>query len=169
MADKIDMSLDDIIKKTKGNRKPGQGRRKSGPGGSGGPGKRRSFSAGGGNRRRSFGGGQPKRRSLETGNRRRSDGGPRRGGIAQESGPTKLIVSNLDFGVTDSDIKELFSEFGRLKSAAVHYDRSGRSLGTADVFYEKRGDAVKGIFFLFWICIIWKMPCCFIPFRLNAR
>lgn len=152
MGDKVDMSLDDIIKT---NRSAGRGR--GGRGGRGG-------SSRGGNRNASSG---PVRNQRQ-GNAGRAapyakgnpdgdwshdmyEGGPRKTNPRLGAAPTaaggssKLVVSNLDFGVSDADIKELFMEFGPLKHASVHYDRSGRSLGTADVVFERRLDAVKAM------------------------
>jgi len=183
MAELIDMSLDDIIKKSKGDRRryssggaagrPGAARgKRRGSTGSGGSralivarnGPRRSLDGGGPDRKKSpFGGKRRsldeafggKRRSLDEG-RRQVDGGPRRGGLATESGPGRLVVSNLDYAVSDSDIVELFSEFGLLRSSSVHYDKNGRSLGSADIVFKRKSDAVKGnIFWISSLYLIW--------------
>ncbi|KAH7553672.1 hypothetical protein ACOSP7_029521 [Xanthoceras sorbifolium] len=58
---------------------------------------------------------------------------------------TKLYISNLDYGVSNNDIKDLFSEVGDLKRYTIHFDRSGRSEGTAEIVYTRQADALAAV------------------------
>jgi hypothetical protein len=57
----------------------------------------------------------------------------------------KIIVHNLDPGVNDSDIHELFSNIGLLDEAFIVYDDSGRHTGSAEVTFTRMDDALSAI------------------------
>ncbi|CAK9299839.1 unnamed protein product [Gordionus sp. m RMFG-2023] len=157
MADKIDMSLDDIIK-SKRSMGRGRGRGRMQRGARGGVGNRRFVSQNNRRPRRNLpnssmnGKWQHDMFNATNVSPKRNISRPNNVLLAgansftsMSGGPGKLLISNLDFGVTDSDIQELFGEFGPLLSAAVHYDRTGRSLGTADVIFERKLDGLQAI------------------------
>ena len=62
-----------------------------------------------------------------------------------ENESTEILVSNLDYGVSQSDIADLFSEFGTLKRVQLHHDENGRSSGSAAVVFETRSSAIKAM------------------------
>uniref|UniRef100_U5ELI9 Putative rna and export factor binding protein 1 n=1 Tax=Corethrella appendiculata TaxID=1370023 RepID=U5ELI9_9DIPT len=150
MVDKIEMSLDEIIKSSKQQRgSGGAGRRRSGPPTRRQPTFRRNsnIKPGGGIKKGGGRGGITKkytRGDVNSAWKHDMFEGAKKNRLSA-LGPAKLLVSNLDYGVSESDINELFADFGPLKSASVHYDRSGRSLGTADVIFERKADAIKAM------------------------
>jgi len=161
---RVSLSLDDIIKKDKIGGKGGRsGSYKSGSGGrdrrsdrdrrnSGGRAGNRDFGNRGNNRGRV----QKRFQRNDNFNRRRSPSpelwehdkyrGPTPNGRPAEYGvrsTAKLLISNLDFGVVDQDLKELFGQFGPMTECRVLYERSGRSTGTAEVHFQRTADAKR--------------------------
>ena len=59
---------------------------------------------------------------------------------------TKLYVGNLSYSVTESNLSEMFSEHGTVKSAKVIMDReTGRSKGFAFVEMSSTDECQKAI------------------------
>ncbi|KAL0533759.1 hypothetical protein IC582_027803 [Cucumis melo] len=144
MAEPLDMSLDDIIKN---NKKSGSSNFRARGGASSGPGPSRRFRNRGLNRATPYS--TSKAPETAWSHDMFVDHGaaypshpPRASAI--ETG-TKLYVSNLDYGVSNEDIKELFSEVGDLKRYSINYDKSGRSKGTAEILFSRQADALAAI------------------------
>lgn len=132
MSELVDMSLDDIIKRNRsGNKKSTTN-----------------------NHKRAGGNQTNKPRLQRLRNLGARSGITRKSGTHQSAGRqqasprkelTRLHVSNLNFRVTNEDVRELFSEIGPLKKAALHYDKDGHSLGTAEVAFTTREAAIRAI------------------------
>ncbi|KAG4137895.1 hypothetical protein ERO13_D07G100600v2 [Gossypium hirsutum] len=143
MSSALEMSLDDLIKRS---RKSGSGNsRGRGRGSTAGPARRIP------NRRANRSAPYTAAKAPETmwQHDMYSDKGSALQGQAGRASAietgTKLYISNLDYGVSNDDIKELFSEVGDLKRYGIHYDRSGRSKGTAEVVFSRRTDAMAAV------------------------
>ncbi|EPS62990.1 hypothetical protein M569_11800 [Genlisea aurea] len=133
----LDMTLDDLIKTNKKSAPRGRGTR----GGAAGPARRQFNRAP--NRPAPYAApfAAPKAPDAVWGH----DLFPAVGRPSSIETGTKLYISNLDYGVSNEDIKELFAEVGDLKRFSVHYDRIGRSKGTAEVVFSRRPDALAAI------------------------
>ncbi|XP_044506547.1 THO complex subunit 4A-like [Mangifera indica] len=144
MSSALDMSLDDIIKK---NKKSGSGNLRC-RGRRSGPGPARRFSNLGANRAAPYATTKAPETTwqhdmfTDQGTAFPAQQASRASAIETE---TKLCISNLEYGVSNEDIKELFSEVGDLKRYSVHYDRIGRSKGTAEVVFSRRADAMAAV------------------------
>jgi len=144
-SDKLGLGLDDIIRHDRtSNRRGGRGGKRGFRGrvGGRGGGQTNGFRTRGG-------GGLPRtlnapigrwKHDLYDDNSNRVWGAQRNSGV---NSTTKLLIANLDYGVTTNDVQELFEDVGAIRVARVHYDENGRSLGTAEVVFERRVDAVN--------------------------
>jgi len=143
-SDKLGLGLDDIIRSDRtSNRRGGRGGKQGfrGRAGGRGGGQTNGFRARGS-------GGLPRTSNTPVGRWKHDlfdDNSNRVQGVKRTSGvnsTTKLLISNLDYCVTTNDIQELFEDIGAVRVARVHYDESGRSLGTAEIVFERRVDAI---------------------------
>lgn len=134
------MSLDEISKKSNkfSKKKRGSSKKKGGRGRGRGKGRR----GGRGGRKTSSkkkNGYSPKRKSR-TQNRNNK---PYQSNAKRSTGA--IAINNLDFEVTEADVKEIFQKIGKVKKAIVHYNAQGRSRGTAMVYFANAAHAIKAV------------------------
>lgn len=58
---------------------------------------------------------------------------------------SSISITNLYWGVSENDLKELFEEIGEVSKVRIKYDNAGRSEGEATVTFSSDSDARKAI------------------------
>jgi THO complex subunit 4 len=58
---------------------------------------------------------------------------------------SKILISNLAYGVTSKDLKDLFKDIGPVKSAAINFLPNGKSKGNGQVIFVRTNDAKRAI------------------------
>ncbi|MCC6710741.1 MAG: RNA-binding protein [Candidatus Pacebacteria bacterium] len=64
----------------------------------------------------------------------------------QAQDPSKLYVGNLVYGITEEELKDMFSQYGEVEECKLITDfRTGRSKGFAFVKFTSEEDATKAM------------------------
>ncbi|KAJ9059143.1 RNA-binding RNA annealing protein [Entomophthora muscae] len=121
MTSKLDLSLDDIIKSRP---KFNNNNRRREP-----QNNRNDRRTGGNSRQGPYGRGQA----------------PPRAGNGPQADAGKILVNNLHFNVSEGDLKELFSQVGPVRTAALNFDSRGVSNGTGVVIFSRASDALTAM------------------------
>ncbi|KAJ2747744.1 hypothetical protein GGI20_000214 [Coemansia sp. BCRC 34301] len=61
----------------------------------------------------------------------------------QQSG--RIHISNLDFGVSEGDLRQLFGQIGQISFATLNYGPNGKSKGTGEVKFKNPAHASQAV------------------------
>jgi len=137
--DKVDLPLSDIIKSKPKTQRGGRGGKGRG-GGGGGSNKGRGGARGNGSNR---GGPRFRGRQRPVPYDRAA---PQASKVETRLAPEGVIMaSNLSYDIDEQDLQEMFRKFGTINKAIIHYDRNGRSQGTAELKFARTVDAEKAV------------------------
>lgn len=150
MSDKINMSLEDIIKKNK-VKKGKQNKTKTHV-----KDKSKGFNKKAKDRNapknlKKFGKNKPNnadRKKPANENRPKNENKPQKEKNPEKIERTKkasLFVKGLDFNMTNSQLRDLFIKIGPLKTCGINWNEMGKSKGTGTIEYQKVEDASKAL------------------------
>ncbi|KAJ2802805.1 hypothetical protein H4R20_003138 [Coemansia guatemalensis] len=141
MATNLDKSLDDIINSSRqGGRRGGRSSNRNSP----------YSRRGGGVEKRDNKKGQQQQQQLQLQQQLQQQQAMMLSQFAsaqQQQGRSgnKILIGNLDYGVTEADLRALFGQIGQVTRATLNYDRNGRSKGTGEVVFRSSSHAKMAV------------------------